>query len=109
MMDLSFLGKKTQAKPPYAVFKAASRDGDWTWLVTKTYQNDQSQPYARWMCVVTSPYTFGGSDMGDTYVTSVLDATGASLVEVNGRKPTDDELNEVAYLRQRIRVRHVSV
>lgn len=109
MMDLTFLGKKTQDDPPYAVFRAPSHDGDWTWSVTKTYQNDQSQQYARWMCIVTSPYTMGFPDMGDTYVESIISAAHATLVKVNGREPTLDELDEVAYLRQRVLARFATV
>jgi hypothetical protein len=100
-MDLSFLGKKTQADPPQAVFVRDTPEGYWVYKVTKTYQNDQSQQYARWMVSCSSPYTFGGSDMGDTYVTDVLFGR-AALTEVNGRMPTFDEIDEVTYLRQRI-------
>lgn len=43
----------------------------WTWKVLKAYTDDPSKPHARWFCDVSSPYTFGGSDMGDTYVEDI--------------------------------------
>jgi hypothetical protein len=61
---------KTRTKDnPYEVWK--SRDGSWTWYVLKKYQVDDNKPFARWFCYVTSPFTFGSGEYGDTYVTDV--------------------------------------
>jgi len=45
-------------------------DSTWTWYVLKKYQADDSQPYARWLCEVVSPFTPQG-ETGDTYVKDV--------------------------------------
>ena len=48
--------------------------GDWIWKVLKKYQNPEQEaknPYARWMCAVQSPYTYGGWDYGDVYVNEI--------------------------------------
>jgi hypothetical protein len=54
---------------PYEVWQ--SSDGTWTWKVLKKYQVNDDKPYARWFCAVTSPFTFGNSELGDCYVRDV--------------------------------------
>jgi hypothetical protein len=66
-MTKNLMGKTRKVENPYAIFTA---DG-WEWRVLKSYQTDSRKPYARWFCAVKSPYTFGGWDMGDTYVGEV--------------------------------------
>lgn len=68
-MARTLMGKTRDAEHPYLVFQSA--DG-WTWKVLKGYQGDDAKAYARWFCDVESPYTFGGSDLGDTYVADVV-------------------------------------
>lgn len=84
-------GKKTRAidrgEHPYAVFES----GNWTWKVLKSWQNDNTKPYARWFCLVLTPMTGSGGDMGDTYVHDILCTGRARLVAVDGREPTDEE------------------
>lgn len=83
------VGKKTRpVENPYLVFQDA-RAG-WTWKVLKAWQNDNAKPYARWFTAVSSPHTWGGYDMGDTYVADVV--LYGRLVEVDGREPTAEEL-----------------
>ena len=56
---------------PYEIWK--SFDGTWTWRVLKKYQSPEKEaqnPYARWLCHVTSPYVPEG-EMGDTYVSEI--------------------------------------
>ena len=56
---------------PYEVWQ--SPDGSWTWAVLKKYQTpdkEASNPYARWMCFVTSPFCPTG-EFGDTYVNEI--------------------------------------
>ena len=58
----------------YEVWQA----GDWTWYVLKKYQspeNEAKNPYARWFCLVETPYVPNG-EMGDTYIKDIMD-TGA--------------------------------
>jgi hypothetical protein len=64
------MAKTRPAGNPYAVFQAAG--GSWEWRVLKVWQADSTKPYARWFCSVKSPFTGGGSDMGDTYADDVL-------------------------------------
>ncbi len=50
----------------------ASGDG-WTWYVLKKYQapaKEAQNPYARWFCMVTSPYVPHG-ECGDVYVAEI--------------------------------------
>lgn len=62
------MAKGRKADKPYLVFE---REG-WKWVVLKSYQGDNGKPYARWYCRVSSPHTFGGADMGDTYVKDIV-------------------------------------
>ena len=62
-------GKTVQRDQAYQVWQ--SFDGSWTWYVLKMWQADDSKPWARWFCEVTSPHTYPSSDLGDTYVTDV--------------------------------------
>ena len=62
---------------PYEVW--ASKDG-WEWHVLKKWQVDDSKPYARWFCLVKSPFVPEG-EMGDVYVTEIK--AYASLVQTN--------------------------
>ena len=47
--------------------------GNWTWKVWKKNheKTEATNPYASWFCSVSSPMTYGGWDMGDTYVADV--------------------------------------
>jgi hypothetical protein len=63
-------GKLRKISEPYEVWQ--SPDGSWTWKVLKKYQSDEGEaknPYARWFCVVSSPYV--ESEMGDVYVSEI--------------------------------------
>lgn len=44
--------------------------GGWTWYVLKKWQADDNKEYARWFCLVESPFVPEG-EMGDTYVSEV--------------------------------------
>jgi hypothetical protein len=54
---------------PYEVWM--SGDGTWVWLVLKKNQADDYKQYASAFCAVYSPHTFGGCDMGDTYLAEI--------------------------------------
>lgn len=61
------MGKSRTVDKPYLIVQS---DG-WEYRVLKAYSADPDKQYARWFCSVKSPYTFGGADMGDTYVSDV--------------------------------------
>jgi hypothetical protein len=91
------LNKKTAPlDSPQAVFASQG----WTWKVLKSWQNDDNKPYARWFVAVRSPMTYGSFDMGDTYVRDIV--LNAHLIEVDGREPTVEELDEVDQLRHKL-------
>jgi hypothetical protein len=75
-------GKMRKPENAYEVWENAS---GWTWYVLKKYQSpdkEKTNPYARWMCAVSSPFTFGGCDYGDTYIRDIV-ANGGVLVKTN--------------------------
>ena len=44
------------------------------WRVLKKYQKPELEaknPYARWFCAVSSPYTWGSHELGDVYVSEI--------------------------------------
>jgi hypothetical protein len=48
-------------------------DGSWKWYVLKKYQADDNKEYARWYCLVTSPFVGESGELGDTYVKDIKD------------------------------------
>lgn len=77
-------GKTRKADKPYITLELA-RAG-WTWKVLKFWQADGSKPYARAFCDVSSPHTYGSSDLGDVYVSDLRDAMrmGAVATQLDG-------------------------
>jgi len=74
----------------YATF-SDSRTG-WTWEVMKTYQVPEiaaTNQYARVMCRVSSPYTYGGADMGDCYLAELLPQWAACDGREMGQEMTE--------------------
>ena len=67
-MAKNLMGRSRPASDPYEIWVA----GDWTWKVLKKYQADDTKPFARWFCVVESPFTHGIPDMGDVYASEVM-------------------------------------
>ena len=63
---------------PYEIWA----NGAWTWKVLKKYQADDTKPYGRWFCFVTSPYCPDG-EYGDVYVTSIKEEFGARLASID--------------------------
>ena len=81
-MAKNMCGKTRPIDKPYEIWK--SPDGSWTWKVLKKYQKPEleaTNPYARWLCAVSSPMTYGSYDIGDTYVKDVKGY--ATLVETD--------------------------
>jgi len=61
--------KERDVNHPYEIWR--SSDGSWEWRVLKVWQTDDSKPFARWFCAVKSPFTFGGFEYGDVYVSEI--------------------------------------
>lgn len=68
-MATNVMNKSRKVDAPYLVVEDF-RTG-FVYRILKSWQADPNKPYARWFCDVKSPYTGGGSDMGDTYVSDV--------------------------------------
>lgn len=64
------LRKSATREAPHAVFTY----GDWTWSVLRVNAPAKGlfAPWATWFCLVVTPMTGAGGDMGDTYITDVL-------------------------------------
>jgi len=62
------MGKTRPIEQPYLILGDYRMPG-WEWRVLKAYTKTPDKPYSRWLCAVKSPYTYGGFDMGDTYIT----------------------------------------
>ncbi len=67
------MGKTRDALNPYLIYK---NNYGWEWRVLKAYSQNPNKRYARWFCAVRSPMTFGGADLGDTYISDVVLAGG---------------------------------
>lgn len=63
------LRKTATREAPHAVFT----QGEWTWSVLKVNSPAKGllDPYASWFCIVVTPFTGPGGDMGDTYIADV--------------------------------------
>ena len=61
--------KERGVENPYEVWKTP--DGSWEWRVLKKWQIEDDKPYARWLCAVKSPFTYGKYDIGDVYVKDI--------------------------------------
>jgi hypothetical protein len=84
----NLFSKERPVENPYEVWKTA--DGSWEWRILKKWQTDDNKPYARWLCAVKSPMTYGGFDIGDVYVKSIK--SSAMKIEENG-KPVAPEFS----------------
>ena len=63
------MGKTRSLEQPWLIIE--SRDG-WTWKVLQAHRKDPNKQYASWFCSVSSPFTYGGADMGDTYIADIV-------------------------------------
>jgi hypothetical protein len=61
-------GKSRKPDNPYEIWK--SFDGSWEWHILKKWQIDDNKPFARWFCLVKSPFVPHG-EMGDVYVSEI--------------------------------------
>lgn len=63
-------GKTRKLNEPYV---SVVHNG-WEWRILKAYKTrkaEREDRYARWLCAVKSPMTFGSWDMGDAYCNDV--------------------------------------
>ncbi len=68
-MSKNTMAKTRPADAPYEIWEYR----DWEWHVLKKYQNPEAEaknPYARWYCLVKSPYVPEG-ELGDVYVQDI--------------------------------------
>lgn len=71
-------GKTRKQSEPYATYRDEATG--WTWKILKLNQapaNATKNVYASAFCAVSSPFTFGGSDLGDTYLNDI----GGTLIQ----------------------------
>ena len=86
-MSKNECGKTRDVDNPYEVWVA----GDWEWKVLKQYQSPEKEatnPYARWLCAVKSPYTYGSYDIGDTYIRDIVNVA-RKVKQLNGNNGID--------------------
>ncbi len=100
MINVEYIGKKARKseKTPYAEFTGFMFGGPAVYKVLKKYANDDSKQFARWLIEATTPATHGFGEMGDTYVTDVINYF--ELAQVEGRPPTQEELDQIQDLRK---------
>jgi hypothetical protein len=64
-------GKSRSTEQPYAIYAGYGPFGNTECRVLKTYQtvdNEKTNRYSRWFVAVSSDHTWGGFDMGDSYI-----------------------------------------
>lgn len=65
--------KTRKVDNPYHIFRNKALP-NWEWRCLKKYQSpdkEKENPYARWLCAVKSPYTYGAWEYGDTYISDI--------------------------------------
>jgi len=61
------MGKTRKLDAPYLIVM----NGSWEYRVLKANTANPGKPGGSWFCAVKSENTFGGWDMGDTYISDV--------------------------------------
>lgn len=82
-------GKTRKYADPYAIYTDPRLPG-WEWRILKLNQRpDQAakNPYASALCAVSSPYTYGSYDLGDTYLNEIgrFLVSGVDILKECGR------------------------
>ena len=95
--DLSFVDKKSRdIDSPYATLVGVMFGGQAEYRILKKNTKFCGDPYASMFVAAQTPATFGGFDMGDTYISELVHL---DLASVDGRSPTNAEFEEWAQLR----------
>ena len=95
-----FTDRKARGKDnPWIKVKSQMFGGETITSVLKNNQADTLRSGASAFCLVVSPATGSFGDMGDTYWTQVY---AGELVEVDGREPTLEELEDWFELRSNV-------
>lgn len=71
----NLLGKSRTKDNPYATFEGEGPFGNTTVHLLKTYQKPAKElenAYARWFVAVSSDFTYGSYDIGDSYLRDVI-------------------------------------
>jgi hypothetical protein len=69
----NLFGKTVKKETPYAIYAGPN---NWEWSVLKTYQmphKEKANKYARWFVAARSPFTHGSYELGDTYVSEIME------------------------------------
>ena len=69
-IEKNVCGKTRTQNKPYEIWDNYK---GWTWYVLKKYQKPSMEiknPYARWLCLVKSPFMPNG-ELGDVYVNEI--------------------------------------
>lgn len=61
------MAKTRDQNDPYEIWTGP---GGWEWHVLKKWQVDDDKPFARWFCLVKSPFVPEG-ELGDVYVSEI--------------------------------------
>jgi hypothetical protein len=77
-MAKNLMGKSRTKDNPYMIFE---NDSGWTWRILKSWQGDDTKKFGRWFVDASSPFTMGGSDMGDTYVHDVVNNAHLTYID----------------------------
>lgn len=67
-MAKNLQAKERKPNDPYEVW--ADKSSGWEWHVLKKWQANDDKPYARWYCLVKSPFVPDG-EIGDVYVSEI--------------------------------------
>ncbi len=89
MANTNPYGKSKTKENPYAVYKDEA--SGWTWRILKLNQRPDmaaKNPSATAFCDVSSPYTHGSSDIGDTYLNDIGGqfVSGTDILKECGRR-----------------------
>ena len=71
-MSKNECAKTRKVDEPYEIW--SDELSGFEWRVLKKYQNRENEaknPFARWFCAVSSPYTWGSWEYGDVYVKEI--------------------------------------
>jgi len=96
-MGKNLCGKSRKVSNPYEIWIGERQFVNWEWRVLKKYQspdNEAKNPYARWFCAVSSPFTHGSFEYGDTYLKDITPYARMVKGEPDIRKVMREDINK---------------